>query len=393
VRREAVEKFLATLRAQQDVFAATLAGQVRLSVGLARARGYTTALEAYLDRDAIDPAVYRTLIAAVRANLGPLHRYIALRKRVLGVSQLRLYDLYTPLVPSVDMTFPYAEALRILPVALAPLGPDYVKVLSEGLDVKNGWLDLYPNRDKESGAFSSSVFGVHPFVKLNYYESADDLSTMAHELGHALHSYLAMKSQPVVTSGYPPFVAEIASTFNEKLLSDYLIAHARSDDERLVLLAELLETIRTTIYRQTLFSEFELALHTAVENGEPLTAETMNRVYGDLVRAYYGPDLTVGKNDEVEWAYIPHFFYKYYVFSYADGLAAGIALAEKVAAGDTAARDGYLRMLSSGNSRPPLELVRLAGVDLTQPDAVAAAARLMERTMDEMEKILAARGR
>ncbi|MBI5068349.1 MAG: oligoendopeptidase F family protein [Deltaproteobacteria bacterium] len=392
VRQEATDAVLGTLRRYQDAFAATFAGQMNLDVMLARARHYPTALEAYLDKDEIDPAVYRNLVSAVRSNLAPLHRYVSLRKKVMKLDKVRYFDLYPPITPGASQKVPYAEAQRILPEALAPLGPEYGRVLRQGLDPRSGWLDLYPHQDKDSGASCSFVHGVHPFVFMNYQDDVDDLSTLAHEFGHALHSWLAGQAQPYVTSGYVPFVAEIASTVNEKLLSDHLMRHARSDGERLVLLSELADKIRTTIYRQTLFAEFELRAHEAAEKGTPLNAGWLNRTYGELVRAWYGPDFEVGPDDEVEWAMVPHFYYKYYMFSYATGLSAGIALAERIEKQGAPARDAYLGMLRGGSSRPPLDLLRGAGVDLTRPEAVEAAARLLDRTVSEMERLLAGKG-
>jgi oligoendopeptidase F len=391
IRKQAVEGMLGALRANEHAVAADLAGQVRFSVFLAKSRGYTTAREAYLDKDGVATSVYDQLLASVNANLAPLHRYMKLRKELMGLPELRLFDLYTPMVPAVEMRFPFEDARKILPEALAPLGPDYGKVLAEGLDPKNGWLDLYPNKGKKSGAFSSSVFGVHPYVKMNYQEGLDDLSVLAHEYGHALHSHLSMTKQPYATSSYAMFIAEIASTFNEKLLSDHLVSKAKSDDERLYLLNQLVDRIRTTIYRQSLFAEFEHAIHTAAEKGTPLTAEELDKTYGKLLRTYYGPSLTLGADDEVEWAYIPHLYYKYYVFVYATGFSAGIALADKVQKEGPKARDAYLGMLSSGSSKPPLDLLKDAGVDLTKPGVVEAAARVMDATLDEMERLVAKR--
>jgi oligoendopeptidase F len=389
VRKEAVSGLFGALRGQEHGLAATLAGQMHLDVFMARARGYDTALAAYLDKDNIDTAVYRNLIAAIHDNLQPLHDYVALRREVMGLPDIHFYDLYTPLVPAVGREYPYDQARRVLPEALAPLGPDYVATLATGLDLANGWIDLYPNRDKESGAFSSSVYRIHPFVKMNYYNEYDDLSTLAHEMGHAMHSYLSSAKQPYVTSNYATFIAEIASTVNEKLLSDSLVARATTDDELLFLLNHLLESLRTTIYRQTLFAEFELLAHTAAEEGTPITADFLNATYRRLIAQYYGPGLTIDANDEVEWAYIPHFYYKYYVYSYATGLSSGVALAEGITSGDPKKRDAYIGMLSAGSSKPPLAILKDAGVDLTRPDAVIAAARLMDRTIKEMRVILA----
>lgn len=391
VRKEAVEALFSTLSQFKHALAGTLSGQVRRNIFLARSRGYETALDAYLHKDNIDPAVYRNLVSTIHANLAPLHRYMALRKKVMGVDELQIHDLYTPMVESVKMEFTYDQAKEVLPKALAPLGEDYLAVLRQGIDPANGWIDVYPHQDKDSGAFSASVFGLHPYVKMNYFDQVDDLSTLAHEYGHALHSHLSMKNQPYVTAGYSMFVAEIASTLNEKLLSDHLLQSAKSDAERLHLLNELVETIRTTIYRQTLFAEFELLIHTAAENGTPLTADFLQQTYEKLVRTYYGPHFTVGKNDGMEWAYIPHFYYKYYVFTYATGLSSGIALAERVRAGGPEAQAAYLGMLRGGSSKPPLDLLRDAGVDLSKPDAIAGAAKLLDDTLARMEEIIAKR--
>lgn len=392
VRREAVEAFFASLAKQRHVFASQLSGQVRFNVFLARSRGYSTAREAYLDKDGIDVAVYDNLLRAVGDHVAPLHRYVRLRKKLMGLPELRSYDLYTPMVRSVPMRFTYDDAGRILPAALAPLGDQYLATLKIGLDPSNGWVDLYPHKDKRSGAFSSSVFGVHPYVKTNYFEEVEDLSTLAHEFGHALHSHLSMTNQPYVTSNYVPFIAEIASTFNEKLLSDHLIKNARSDDEKLYLLNQMVDRIRTTIYRQALFAEYEHVLHRDAEAGKPLTADSMSAAYLELVRKYYGPDLTVGPDDGYEWAYVPHFYYKFYVYSYATGLSSGIALAQKVEREGASARDAYLGMLKGGCSKPPLELLRGAGVDLTKPDAIVSALELMNTMLDEMEKTIAKSG-
>lgn len=391
VRRDAVAALFGNLATHRDLYAATLAGEIGFHVFLARARGYDTALDAYMDKDNIPPAVYRALVDAVRANLAPLHRYVALRKTALGLPDVHIYDLYPPLVASADRTIPYDEAVSTIRAALAPLGKEYGKVLAQGLDLSSGWIDLYPHKDKESGAFAGFAYGVHPYVKMNFQESFDDVSTLAHEMGHALQQHLSMTTQPYPTSEFSLTLSEIPSTVNEKLLSDHMLAKATSDDERLWLLAELVESLRTTIWRQALFAEFELAIATAIEKGTPVTADFLDSTYRGLLRAYYGPDFVIDENDPVEWASVPHFYYKFYTYAYAMGLSSGVALAEKVQSGDPAARDAYLAFLSAGNSRPPADLLRAAGVDLTKPDAVNAAAKLMDRSIAEMERLLAKR--
>ncbi len=388
VRRGAVEAMFGTLRQYQHTLAATLAGQFQLDVDYARARGYDTALEAYLDKDDIAPAVYDNLVATINANLPLLHRYVELRKKTLGLADLHIYDLYIPLAEGVAVEVPFAEARATILAALAPLGADYGAALAEGLDPANGWMDLYPHRDKRSGAFSASVHGPHPYVFMNYQDSLDDMSTLAHEFGHALHSDLAMKSQPYASFRYVPFLAEIASTCNESLLSDYLVSNATDPAEKAYLLVERLETIRTTIFRQTMFAEFERKVHAFVEEGTPVTAALLDTTYRDLVQRYYGPGYTLDADDGLEWAYIPHFYFKYYVYSYATGLSSGIAIADRVKTLGEPAADAFLAMLEGGASAPPLELLAGAGVDLTKPDALDAAMKTFEKTLDEVEKII-----
>jgi len=389
VRRDAVHGMLGALRGFENTFAATLGGQAAFDVFLARARGYDTALEAYLEKDDLDPAVYRNLVATVRDHAGALHRYVALRQQVMGLDAVHLYDLYVPMVEGVDREIPYPEGARLIVDALEPMGAGYLEVLRTAIDPHAGWIDVYPHRDKASGAFSASVYGVHPYVKMNYQDRYDDVSTLAHELGHALHSHLAMATQPYVTWRYVPFLAEIASTANEVLLSEYMAEHAATAAERAWILSELAETIRTTIYRQALFAEFELRVHELVERGEPVTAERLNGIYGELLRAYYGPDYSIDEDDPVEWAYIPHFYYKYYVYSYATGLASGIAIAERVRTEGEPAQRAFLEMLAGGSSGSPLEMLRRAGVDLREPAAIASALELFDRTVAELEELLA----
>lgn len=391
VRRDTVEGLFGVLRSFDRSFAALLGGQARLTVSLARSRGYSTALEAYLDRDEVDPSIYRNLVAAVEANLEPLHRYTRLRLRQMQLDDLHTYDLYPPLVPPVETRIPYERAVELVQESLAPLGQEYGATVREGLAPDSGWIDVYPHQDKDSGAFAANIYGTHPFVLVNYFEELDDVLTLAHEFGHALHAHYTNRTQPYVTASSVPVVAETASTFNEVLVMRHLIDRAQNDDERLFLLGQLVESIRTTIYRQSLFASFELAVHTAVERGTPVTAELLSDTYADLLRRYYGDALTVGPNDGMEWAYVPHFYYKFYVYSYAMGLCSGIALAERVRAGDPQARDAYLGMLSAGSSRPPLELLRAAGVDPSRPEVVAAAARLLDDSLAQMEAILARR--
>jgi len=391
VRRGAVAALFGTLSQYQHALAATLAGQFQLDVDYARARGYNSALDAYMDKDGIDTAVYDNLVSTINANLPLLHRYVELRKKALGLEDIHLYDLYIPIVEGVAVEVPFTEARANILAALKPLGADYGAALTAGLDPANGWMDLYPHKDKSSGAFSASVYGPHPYVFMNYQDSLDDMSTLAHEFGHALHSDLAMKTQPYAGFRYVPFLAEIASTCNESLLSDYLVSKATDPAEKAYLLVERLETIRTTIFRQTMFAEFERRVHGYIEEGIPVTAILLDETYSDLVQRYYGPGYTLDENDGMEWAYIPHFYYKYYVYSYATGLTSGIAIADRVKTLGEPAAESFLAMLAGGASAPPLELLAGAGVDLTKPDALDAAMKTFEHTLDQVEKLMATR--
>ncbi|MCK5378947.1 MAG: oligoendopeptidase F [Acidobacteria bacterium] len=388
VRRQAVAGMFSTLKGYENTFAATLGGQAVFDVFLAKSRGYDSGLEAYLDKDDIDPSVYRNLIETVRANTPLLHRYITLRKKVMKVDEVHLYDLYVPLAETSATEMSFAEGAAHIVEALQPLGKTYTDRLVEGIDPASGWIDLYPAKNKQSGAFSASAYGVHPFIKMNFQDQYGDVSTLAHEFGHALHSDFSMKAQSYQTWRYPPFLAEIASTCNEMLLSNHMIENASSDAERAWLLSELVESIRTTIFRQTMFADFELQVHELVEQGRPVTADAINGIYRNLVEVYYGPDYTIDENDEVEWAYIPHFYYKYYVFTYATGLTSGIALAERISDGVPGAQEAYLTMLRGGCSRPPLDMLRDAGVDLSKPDPIEAAMAVFERTLTQLEVLL-----
>jgi oligoendopeptidase F len=388
VRRGAVAALFGTLRQYQNALAATLAGQFQLDVDYARARGYDTALEAYLDKDNIAPAVYDNLVSTINANLPLLHRYVELRKKALGLEDIHLYDLYIPIVEGIAVEVPFTEARTTILAALAPLGPDYGAALAEGLDPANGWIDLYPHRNKRNGAFSAYAYGPHPFVFMNYQDSLNDMSTLAHEFGHALHSDLAMKAQPYASFRYVMFLAEIASTCNQSLLSEYLVSRATDPAEKAYLLVERLETIRGTIFRQTMFAEFERRVHGYVEEGTPITAALLEETYRNLVQRYYGPGYTLHQDDGMEWAYIPHFYYKYYVYSYATGLTSGIAIADRVKTLGEPAAEAFLGMLEGGASAPPLELLAGAGVDLTKPDALDAAMKTFEETLEEVEKLL-----
>ncbi len=387
VREAAVAAMMTTLDQYQHALAATLAGQAEFSVFLARARGYDTAMQAYLDKDNLDTAVYENLIATVNANLEPLHRYITLRKKLQGYESIYLHDMYVPIVEGVDQEIPFEQAQDMLMEALAPMGDEYLAVLEKGLDPEEGWLDLYPSSEKRSGAFSASTHGVEPYVMMNYQDSMNDMSTLAHEYGHAMHSWLSMENQSYADYRYVPFLAEIASTANEVLVEEHMLANATDDRVKASILADRLAGMRGTIYRQALFAEFEWKLHSFVEEGTPVTAALLRETYGGLVEKYYGPDYALGEHDDMEWAYIPHFYWKYYVFTYATGLSSGITIAQKVREGE-ANRDAYLGMLKAGCSAPPLDILKGAGVDLTTPEPIEAALKRFDETVTELEALV-----
>jgi oligoendopeptidase F len=360
-------------------------------------RGFGSALEASTFEDAVPTAVYHQLLADVRRNLPTLHRYLALRKRMLGLDALRYQDLYTPIVPSADMRFEPDEAQALVLAAVAPLGPEYTAGLRTGFE--SGWTDYLPSTGKRSGAYSTGVWGVHPYQLLNFNGRYDDLSTLAHEVGHSMHTWLAHRAQPYPTARYATFVAEVASTLNEDLLLHHMLGRAKDDETRLFLLGSHLDAMRTTLFRQTKFAEFELAFHALAEKGEPLTGEGLSAMYLKTAREYYGHDQGVCEVPDlvaVEWAMVPHFHYDFYVYQYATSLVAASSFAKAIreeAARNrgTKARDAYLAMLRAGGSKFPVDLLRDAGVDMTTSKPFEAAIAEMNAIMDEMEKILARR--
>ena len=389
IRKAAVDGLMDTLKKYEDVFANAYIGQLKNDILFAKARKYDTALEAYLDKDDIPVDIYKNLLSTVEANLEPLHRYVALRKKILKLDQVHLYDMYIPLSESnaPEKNYTYEEATNLIATALAPLGEDYISRLKQEMDLEKGSIDLLPYADKSSGAYSCSVYGVDPFILINYQDSLDDVSTLAHELGHSMHSIYAMDNQPAGSYHYTMFLAEIASTTNESLLNDYLYSHAQSDAEKIDLLVDKLENIRGTIYRQTLFAEFEYLAHTAVENGEGVNAQWLSDLYAKLIKKYYGPDYTMAGADDHEWAYIPHFYYKYYVYSYATGLSSALSFANLIEQSPENATK-YLDMLKAGSSRPSVDLLRDAGVDLATPAPIEFALKSFNDTLTELESLL-----
>ncbi len=388
VRQQAFTGLLGTYSQYRNTLAATLDGQVKQHVFFAKARKYASPLEAALSGNDIPVEVYDNLISTVNNHLAPLHRYVALKKKALGVDQIHMYDLYVPLAKDVEIKVPYQEGLQLVRQSLAPLGDDYAKQLNKGLS--SGWIDVYENKGKRSGAYSWGVYGVHPFVLLNYNDRFGDVSTVAHEMGHALHSYYSQANQPYPTSDYVIFTAETASTTNEILLIDYMLKNTKDKKEKLYLLNQYLENIRTTVYRQTMFAEFEKIIHEKSQQGETLTADVMESIYHDLNVKYFGPGMVIDKEIDIEWARIPHFYNNFYVYQYATGYSAATALAEQVQKEGKPAQERYINnFLKAGGSDAPIAILKRAGVDMSSPEPIEITLKKFNSLLDELEQLLA----
>jgi oligoendopeptidase F len=393
-RKKVMDAFFTALGKYRGTFGSMMNSNVQTSVFYAHSRHYDTSLQAALDQPNIPVSVYSRLVGGVDRNLASFHRYLKLRKRMLGVSELHYYDLYAPLVSSVNLNYSVDAAEQNILTALAPLGPEYAAGAKRAFTER--WIDMYPTEGKTSGAYSNgAAYDVHPYMLLNYNGKYDDMSTLAHELGHTMHSYYSNKTQPYPDSSYATFVAEVASTFNEALLMDYMLKQIKDDDTRLSLLGNYLESIKGTVFRQTQFAEFELRMHEMVEKGEPLTGDSLSKLYGEIVRKYYGHDAGICIVDDYvdnEWAFIPHFYNSFYVFQYATSFTASAALSEKVLGGEPGATERYLKFISSGKSKYPVELLKDAGVDMTTDEPLELTVKKMNRVMDEMEKLLDKKG-
>jgi oligoendopeptidase F len=390
-RKNVFSAYMSTLNDFQRTFGTQLYEKLKSDMFYMKSKKYETCLQSSLDANNIPVSVYQSLIDNVNANLPTFHRYLKLRKRMMNLDELHYYDLYAPLVKGVDLKYTIAESEKNILTALQPLGNEYVSVVKKALNDR--WIDFYPNDGKRAGAYSNGgAYDVHPYILLNYNGKYDDMSTLAHELGHTMHSYLSTKNQPYVTARYPIFVAEVASTFNEALLIDYVLKQIDDNNVKLSILGNYLEGIKGTLFRQTQFAEFELKIHTLAENGEALTGDRLNKIYLDLTRKYYGHDKGVCiVDDEIksEWMNILHFFYySYYVYQYSTSFTASSALSEKVISGDSEATKRYLDFLSSGGSDYPIELLKKAGVDMNNSEPFDLTIKKMNRVIDEMEKIL-----
>jgi oligoendopeptidase F len=388
VRKESFHKFYAQYEAHKNTIAATLNGSVQRDVYYAKARNFKTALDSALFPDNVPQSVYDNLISSIHANLPAVHRYYDLRRRKLKLKEIHMYDTYVPILSEVDRRHTWDQAVKAVVTALEPLGDEYVSALREGLTSAR-WCDRYPNAGKQSGAFSSGSYDGYPYILMNYQPQVlDHVFTLAHEAGHSMHSFFSKKSQPFQYWHYVIFVAEVASTFNEQLLARHLMDKARSDKERAYLINMQIDDIRSTIVRQTMFAEFEKVTHALVEAGEPLTVETLRKEYRKLLERYFGPEFTIDAELELECKRIPHFYRAFYVYKYATGMSAAIALSERVLNGGPRELNEYLDFLRGGCSKYPLDLLRDAGVDMEQPDAVNAAMGRFERLVKELDELL-----
>lgn len=385
LRKSAFENLYHTYDSFKNTCASTLNAQVKMLSFYAKARRYNSTLEASLSGTDVPTEVYHNLIKAVHENMNYMYDYVKLRKKIMGVDELHMYDLYTSIVSDVDMKITFEEAKETVLKALAPMGEDYLNILREGFE--NRWIDVYENQGKTSGAYSAGA-RVHPYVLLNHKDTLNCMFTLAHEMGHAIHSYLSNKNQPVVYSNYVIFVAEVASTCNEALLMEYLLKNTEDKNEKAYLINYFLEQFRTTLYRQTMFAEFELKINEKVANGESLTAEELNAMYRQLNKEYFGDDIVVDDEIDLEWARIPHFYYDYYVYQYATGYSAAIALSRRILnEGESAVKD-YLNFLSGGCSTDPISLLKGAGVDMTTSKPISEALNLFGDLIKELDSLV-----
>ncbi len=385
LRKSAFDSVYHTYEGFRNTAAAVLSSQVKTLIFRARARKYDNTLQAALDSTEVSESVYHSLIEAVHDNMEYMYKYVRLRKKLLGLDELHMYDLYTPIVPDADMKITFDEAWKEVHESLAPMGEDYREIYKKGL--KQHWIDIYENEGKRSGAYSAGA-RVHPFVLLNYKDTLESEFTLAHEMGHAIHSYLSNENQAICYADYVIFVAEVASTCNESLLMQSLLKKTTDKKRRAYLINYFLEQFRTTLYRQTMFAEFELMINRKAENGESLTADALCEMYRGLNKLYYGSDVIIDKELDMEWARIPHFYYNYYVYQYATGFSAAIALSQRILnEGEKAVRD-YIGFLSSGSSADPITLLKGAGVDMTSKQPVSDALEMFNKLIDELEGLM-----
>ena len=387
VRKEAFQAMYSVYKQFVNTFAGLYNGQVKQQIFFAKARKYDSTLDAALTANNVSVKVYENLLDTVSANMDKLHRYVKLRKKCLGLDELHMYDIYTPMIADAARKVPFEEAKETVLKALAPLGEEYVAKVKEGFE--NRWIDVYENEGKCTGAYSAGAYGTHPYVLLNYSETLDDMFTLAHEMGHAMHSFYSNSTQQFTYAEYKLFVAEVASTCNEVLLMEYLLKNTIDKKERAYLLNHYLDSFKGTVYRQTMFAEFEKQSNRMAEQGESLTAESLNELYLKLNQKYYGTDIISDEEIAFEWAKIPHFYYNFYVYQYATGFSAAVALARGILKEGEPAVERYKKFLCGGCSKSPLELLKIAGVNLESPKPVQDALDVFGEILDEIEALLA----
>lgn len=386
LRKSAFESMYGSYGQYRNTCAATLAAQTKQLKFFADARKYPSTLAAALDGTEVPTEVYTNLIDAVRRNMGAMYKYTRLRRKLLGVDQLHFYDIYAPMVGDVEMSFTYEEACELILKALEPMGEEYLAIVRQGLEQR--WIDVYENPGKRSGAYSAGSYGTHPVILLNFHGTLNDVFTLIHEMGHSIHTYLSCANQPSCYSDYVIFVAEVASTCNEALLMQYLLKTTADPRQRAYLINYFLEQFRTTLYRQCMFAEFELKINERTARGEGLTADALCALYRQLNADYFGPDVVLDEEISLEWARIPHFYYNYYVYQYSTGYAAAIALSQKILKEGAPAVERYLNFLKGGSSKPPIELLRGAGVDMATAQPIDDAMALFDSLIDEMDALM-----
>lgn len=386
VRKDAFENFYSVYKQFANTLAGLYNGQVKQQIFYAKARNYPSTLEAAVDANNVPSKVYYNLVETVNKNIDKMHRYVRLRKKCLGVDELHMYDIYTPMIADVAKKIPFEEAKETVLKALAPLGEDYVAKVKEGFESR--WLDVYENEGKRSGAYSAGAYGAHPFVLLNHNDTLDNMFTLAHEMGHAMHSYYSNENQPYIYAGYKIFVAEVASTCNEILLMEYLLANTEDQKERAYLLNHYLDSFKGTVYRQTMFAEYEMRSNAMVENGENLTADNLCALYLELNKKYYGPDMISDEEISYEWARIPHFYYNFYVYQYATSFSAAVAIAHEILEKGAPAVERYKEFLSGGCSKSPVELLKMVGINMEEATPIQNALDVFGEVLDEIETLI-----
>ncbi|MGM0548142.1 MAG: oligoendopeptidase F [Bacillota bacterium] len=386
VRKDAFKAMHGEYKNLENTFAAVLDSSVKGDVFYARSRKYKSSLASALASDNISTDVYNNLIETVSNNLEPLHQYMELKKEILNLDELHIYDTYTPLIKEIELKFEYDKTKEIIKKAVAPLGEDYVETVESGFN--SGWIDVYENKGKRSGAYSSGCYGVHPYILMNYTQDISNLFTLSHEMGHAMHSYYANQNQPYLYADYKIFVAEVASTLNENLLLDYMLENAQTKEEKLYLLNYFLEGFRGTVYRQTMFAEFEKMIHQNVENGKSLTSQSLKTMYRKLNKKYFGKALVIDQELDYEWARIPHFYYNFYVYKYATGYSAAAALAEKIKNQGPEAAANYLEFLKAGGSDYPLNILKKAGVNMEKPAVIENSTAKFKKYLKQLQDLI-----